>query len=137
MPIGERICNMYEGQVKDKSSLQKIFATNNGYKHITFPMVPKEGDDNPEHVVLNFKARFFWEDMPFGCVILKNVAQIVGVPTPHIDKQIRFHQKFMGLEYIDEAGNFNEQNLAETGAPLRFGIKDLPALLKSSLPKSD
>jgi len=86
IPIGTRICAMYEGQVKDTSSLQKIFSTNNGYKHIVFPMVPVEGDESGENVVLNLKARFFWEDMPFGCVILKNIAQLAGVPTPSIDK---------------------------------------------------
>lgn len=99
-------------------------------------MVPVEGDETGENVVLNLKARFFWEDMPFGCVILKNIAQLAGVETPHIDKQIRFHQKFMGLSYIDESGNFIAESLKDSGAPQRFGIASLDDLVKSSLPSA-
>jgi hypothetical protein len=30
-------------------------------------------------VKLNVNARFFWEDIPFGLVILKDIGEIVGV----------------------------------------------------------
>ena len=90
-PIKERITAMYNGQVKDHSSLQTVFATNKGYKKVVFPMIPAKGDTSGENVTLNLNARFFWEDMPFGCVILKNIGQLAGVPTPNIDKQILFH----------------------------------------------
>jgi hypothetical protein len=121
--------------VKDTSTLQKVFATNQGYKHIVFPMVPAENAKSSEDVVLNKKARFFWEDMPFGCVILKNIGELAGVETPHIDKQIQFHQKFMGLRYLDENNKFIHESLRDSGAPQRFGISTLQDLVKSSQPK--
>jgi hypothetical protein len=52
-------------------------------------MVPV--DKTGEKVTLNLNARFFWEDVPFGLMILKDIAELVGVATPHINKQIIFH----------------------------------------------
>jgi hypothetical protein len=52
-------------------------------------MVPV--DMSGENVTLNLNARFFWEDVPFGLVILKDIAELIGVKTPHMDKQIIFH----------------------------------------------
>ncbi len=53
-------------------------------------MIPKD-PSNPEQVTLNLQARFFWEDVPFGLVILKDIGRILDVPTPHITKLIMFH----------------------------------------------
>ena len=91
---------MYEGQISDKSSLKRIFNTNIGYSRVPFPMVPI--DKTGEKVTLNLQARFFWEDVPFGLVILKDIATLVDVKTPVMDKMIAFHQKFMPVKYIDE-----------------------------------
>lgn len=52
-------------------------------------MVPV--DKSGEKVTLNLNARFFWEDVPFGLVILKDIAQLINVKTPNIDKMIIFH----------------------------------------------
>ena len=50
------------------------------------------GPDQPKgNVILNVNARFFWEDVPYGLVILKDIGRILEVPTPHINKQIIFH----------------------------------------------
>lgn len=92
---------MYDGQISDKSSLKRVFNTNIGYSRVPFPMVPVEGTGG-EYVTLNLQARFFWEDVPFGLCILKDIAGLVGVKTPHMDKQIIFHQKFMPVKYVDE-----------------------------------
>ena len=90
IPLAERVCIMYDGQVSDKSSLKRIFNTNLGYSRVPFPMVPKDPKD-PSKVVLNLQARFFWEDVPFGLVILKDIGRICGVETPNMTKQIVFH----------------------------------------------
>lgn len=89
MPIKTRIESMYDGQISDKSSLKRVFNTNIGYSRVPFPMIPV--DKTGEKVTLNLNARFFWEDVPFGLVILKDIGELVGVKTPHIDKQIIFH----------------------------------------------
>lgn len=47
--------------------------------------------DNTEDVTLNLNARFFWEDMPFGLVILHDIGTLVGVKTPNADKMLIWH----------------------------------------------
>ena len=84
MPIKERILSMYDGQVSDPTNLKTVFNTNKGYSRVTFPMVPDPS--NPELVTLNLNARFFWEDVPYGLLILKNIAQLCKVPSPNVDK---------------------------------------------------
>ena len=97
MPLKDRVLTMYNGQVSERSSLKRIFNTNKGYSRVPFPMVPVKGQDlnsiKKEDVLvkLNLKARFFWEDLPYGLVILKDIGDIVGVPTPNITRNIIFH----------------------------------------------
>ncbi len=79
---------MYEGQVADTTTLKTVFNSNLGYARLPFPVVPAE---EPGMIRLNLDARFFYEDMPYGLCILKNIGQLVGVKTPHMDKQILWH----------------------------------------------
>jgi len=124
---------MYDGQVSDKSSLKRVFNTNIGYSRVQFPMIAPDAE-KPDRVVLNTNARFFWEDVPFGLCILKDIGRILGVPTPHCTKQIVWHQKFMPVKYVDpESGDFIEAVLKETGAPTAYGIDTPEKLVETSL----
>ena len=113
---------MYDGQISDKSSLKRIFNTNIGYSRVVFPMIAPD-PKHPDRVILNKDARFFWEDVPFGLVILKDIGRILGVETPHCTKQIVWHQKFMPVKYVDEkTGDFLPDALKGSGAPRAYGI---------------
>jgi len=43
LPIKERICTMYKGQISDETNLKTVFNTNIGYSRVPFPMIPVEG----------------------------------------------------------------------------------------------
>lgn len=124
---------MYDGQISDTSSLKTVFNTNIGYSRVPFPMIPI--DETGEKVTLNLNARFFWEDVPFGLVILKDIGELLGVKTPHINKQIIFHQKFMPVKYIcDKTGELLDNEAVKTsGAPRAYGIKTADDLVSMSL----
>jgi hypothetical protein len=48
-------------------------------------------------IVSYVRIRLFWEDIPYGLCILKNLVEMLGnFPTPAIDFMIRWHQQFMG-----------------------------------------
>lgn len=127
---------MYDGQISDKSSLKRIFNTNIGYSRVQFPMIPKD-PKVPNRVVLNTNARFFWEDVPYGLCILKDVGRILGVDTPNCTKQIVWHQKFMPVKYVDAAtGEFLPGALAKTGAPSAYGVTTPEQLVATSLSQS-
>jgi opine dehydrogenase len=76
-PIGERIVSQYGEDVTDRSSLRRIFCSNTGYKGCGTPMlVSSSGQYTP-----NVDTRLFWEDIPFGLCILKNLAEMLGKHT--------------------------------------------------------
>lgn len=108
MPMKERVLTMYSGQISDPRTLKTIFNTNKGYSRVPFPMIPVEGQDlkntppGDVKVKLNLNARFFWEDMPFGLVVLKDIGNIVGVATPNITRTMIFHQRHMPVKYVNE-----------------------------------
>jgi len=113
--------------------LKRVFNTNLGYTRVVFPMIAPDAE-KPDRVILNVNARFFWEDVPFGLVILKDIGRILGVPTPHCTKQIVWHQKFMPVQYVNpETGDFIEAMLKETGAPSAYGIDTPEKLVETSL----
>jgi hypothetical protein len=105
-------------------------------------MIPVDGQDlskippGEELVKLNLNARFFWEDLPYGLVILKDIGDIVGVKTPNIVRNIIFHQRFMPVKYIDEKTGelIKEVVLKESGAPSAYGITNIHDLVKTSIP---
>ena len=144
MPIADRICTMYDGQIIDKSNLKTIFNTNLGYSRVPFPMIPVEGQDlkskDPGEVLvkLNLNARFFWEDMPYGLVILKDIGKIVGAATPNITRCLIFHQRHMPVKYVNEATQeFYQDALLGSGAPFSYGIKTIEELVHTSLLESE
>lgn len=98
-------------------------------------MVPV--DKSGDKVVLNLNARFFWEDVPFGLLILKDIGELVGVKTPNIDRMIIFHQKFMPVKYVDEktGKTLDNEAVKASGAPRVYGINSLKDLVATSIPQ--
>ena len=48
---------------------------------------------------------------------------------------IRWHQQFMGKQFLREDGQLNPALLGETGAPNRYGIHNAVDLVRTSLPR--
>jgi len=124
IPMKDRIIAQYGDQVKDTTNMYTVFTTNTGYRVMTIPMVPtKDGQYE-----LNTKARTFVEDIPFGLVVLKDLAEKVEVDVPFITKCIEWHQKLMGKEFVKN-GRLNKALLHETGAPTRYGFITIDQLI--------
>lgn len=131
-PIKQRISYNYKDSIKDFSTLKSVFNTNDGYAKNVFPTVPHS---DGKSVVLNTKGRFFYEDIPYGLVVLKNIGDLLGVPMKNTEKMIQWHQKFMDEKFVDEEGNLIKESLHLTGAPVNYGIKSAYHLCKSSFPE--
>jgi hypothetical protein len=122
----KRIIKQYGDQIKDKSTIRTVFSTNAGYATLRFPLKQVEGG-----VVIDVNSRFFWEDIPFGLVILKDISNMLKLKCPATDFLIEWHQKFMGKKYIGN-GKLLKDALKDTGAPSRYGIKTIDHLIKLS-----
>ena len=59
--------------------------------------------------------------MPTGLVVTRGLAELAQVPTPTMDRVIRWAQERLGKEYL-RAGRVQGRDLGETRAPQRFGL---------------
>ena len=76
-----------------RSSLLSVFNTNLGYAGCATPLM----EMSPGRYQPAIKSRLFWEDIPYGLCILKNMAELLGnFPTPRLDFMIRWHQQVIG-----------------------------------------
>lgn len=85
------------------------------FKNIKLSML-KIGENQ---YVLDKKVRFLTEDVPFGLLMFKGLAEILEIKTPSIDKVITWAQKILGEEYIK---NHKIVKFKNTGCPQNFGI---------------
>jgi hypothetical protein len=123
MPVDLAIRAAYGADIADHGSLRGILRTNRAYAGIRTPMVPVPGGFAPD-----WSSRFFLEDIPFGLVVVRGIAELAGVPTPRIDEVVRWAEGRMGKRYL--AGDrLAGPDVAESGAPQRYGIRSLAALL--------
>ena len=84
-------------------------------KNIRLPML-KIGENQ---YILDKKVRFLTEDIPFGLLMFKGLAEILEIETQSIDKVITWAQEILGEEYIK---NHKIVKFKNTGCPQNFGI---------------
>lgn len=123
IPLKDRVIQQYGDQIKDKTTLESVFKTNIGYSTLKIPVKKVQGG-----VIPDIDGRIFWEDIPYGLCILKNIGEIVGVKTPWINKMIEWHQRFMNKDFIRD-GELLPEIINETGTPRRYGIQTVDQLL--------
>lgn len=111
----------YPNTVADKSCLYLGLRTNSAYKGLVHPC--KKTDDGK--FLPDFKYRYLAEDIPYGTVIAKGIAELANVPTPKTDEVLRWAQEKLGKEYLTADGHLNGKDLSECRAPQTYGIKTL------------
>ncbi|MGH3867214.1 MAG: NAD/NADP octopine/nopaline dehydrogenase family protein [Pseudonocardiaceae bacterium] len=118
----EIVC--YGPVIKDKTSLMTAIRTNSGYQGIEHPMV----QISPGKFIPDFGHRFLTEDVPCGLVVLRGIAEIAGVSTPHIDMVLSWSQERLRKEYLTSSG-LTGRDVASTRCPQRYGFTTLPEVL--------
>ena len=113
----------YSDQLAEDSSLMRALQTNKAYDGLVHPMKKTEdGKYEPD-----FMYRYTSEDIPFGLVVLKGIAQIVGMKTPVMDEILAWAQGKLGKEYI-VGSELKGKDLKSTRAPQKYGFKTLDDL---------
>lgn len=114
----------YKDSIEDKSTLQSCFVTNRAYQGLCAPM-KKIGND---YFLPNFQARYLTEDVPYGLVVTKAIAQLAKVDMPIIDEVILTVSKWMGKEYIK--GSYLEgKDIKDARIPQNYGINNLENII--------
>ena len=119
----------YGDDIGDKTNLYTMLITNKGYRGLTHPTITVETDEG-QYLPL-FEHRYFSEDLPCGLIVTRGIAELTGVPTPHMDDVINWAQKCMGKEYLVD-GKLCGADVVSTRSPQRYGFKDLDTFIKAN-----
>lgn len=114
----------YKDSIADKSTLQSCFVTNSAYKGLRAPMKK----DNNDYFLPDFQARYLTEDVPYGLVVTKAIAQLAKVDMPVIDEVILTISKWIGKEYI-KRGYLEGKDIKDTRIPQNYGIDNLENII--------
>merc|ERR1711972_721380 len=105
-------------------SLKACMNTNKAYNGLTHPCKGAPGNFMPD-----LTYRYLAEDVPTGLCFAKGLAEILGIPTPTIDKVLVWAQKCIGLEIMVD-GKMKGKDLAKTRAPQGVGIPTAADFIK-------
>jgi hypothetical protein len=114
----------YAKEAKDFTSLKTILLTNKAYKGLTHPM--KKTDNGK--LLPDFNYRYLTEDIPFGLVVLRGIAEILDIPTPVMDKVLLWAQDVSGKEYLVD-GKLTGKDMESTRSAQKYGLTTLDQVL--------
>ncbi|GAK56773.1 strombine dehydrogenase [Candidatus Vecturithrix granuli] len=122
--LKEWLLTTYSDSIADSSSLQSCFVTNRAYQGLRAPM--KEIEDG--YFLPDFQARYLTEDIPYGLVVTRAIAQLAGVQTPAIDEVITTTSRWMHKSYL-ERGELCGKDIQDTRIPQKYGIQDVKDIM--------
>ncbi len=114
----------YDALIADKTTLMTALRTNSGHAAARHPMK----EVGLGKFVPDFAHRFLSEDIPFGLVVVRGIAEIAGVETPTIDLILSWSQERLGRRYLTAAGLVGP-DIAFSRAPQRYGLTTLHEIL--------
>ncbi len=121
------VLRAYPTDIADGSTLRRAFNTNRAYVGLKLPSRPV----GPNNFAIDYKARYLSEDVPFGLVVLRGIADLARVKTPAIDDVIIWAQEHLEKHYLVN-GELSGSDLVETRAPQVYGIQTLSQLSELS-----
>ena len=120
----------YGDDIGDKTSIYTMLKSNKGYRGLTHPMREVDTPEGTKYLP-NFKYRYYTEDIPCGLVVTKGIAELAGVPTPHMDSVIVWCQEMIGKEYVVD-GKLSGKDVDSSRAPQHYGFTDLDTFMKEN-----
>lgn len=121
--VSEWMLRSYGDDIGDTSSIYKMLLTNKGYRGLTHPTRTVDTPEGTKYLP-NFRYRYFSEDIPCGLMVTRGIAELAGVPTPHMDDVILWCQEMMGKEFLKD-GKVAGKDLDSTRSPQLYGFTDL------------
>jgi len=95
------------------------------------PVILKDGDGD---VLLDVNSRFFTDDIPYGLVIAKWIAEKLNVETPFIAQVIMWSDKLRNEHWLNEHTlkldiAYCLKHTSSSGIPPSYGISSLDSIL--------
>jgi len=124
LSLKEWLITSYKNSIVDKSTLETCFVTNSAYQGLRAPMREVENG----YFLPDFQSRYLTEDVPYGLVVTRAIAQLAEVKIPVIDEIILTVSKWMEREYLVN-GYLKGRDIKETRIPQNYGINCLEELI--------
>ena len=124
-PLYDWYMRVHTEYITDKLNLKSVLRTNTKYAGLEHPMErTSEG-----RYVPNFNYRYLVEDIPYGLVVIRGIAEIMEVSTPNIDRIINWAQVIIDNEFLHDCC-LKGKDLITTRAPQRYHIHTLNDLIR-------
>jgi len=123
LSLKDWLVHSYNESIANKSSLQTCFVTNRAYQGLTAPM-----KDERDYYLPDYQSRYLTEDVPFGLLVTKSIAQLAEVDIPVIDEVISVTCRWMGKEYVKK-GFLEGKDLKDARIPQNYGINNLKDII--------
>lgn len=114
----------YGNDIEDKSTLSKMFQTNRSYRSLRVPVKPVDGAYQ-----IDVRSRYLTEDIPYGLLVSKAIAELADVETSRIDEVIGRTSKWIGVQYLIN-GKLEGKDLVKTRIPQNFGLRSLEEIIE-------
>lgn len=114
----------YPQDIPDKTNLYTAIQTNAAYQGLKHPV--KKTEDGK--FLPDFSHRYMTEDIPFGLVVIRGIAEIMGIETPNIDKVLTWSQQQMGKEYLVDK-KLQGKDISTSRAPQSYGFTTIESIL--------
>jgi NAD/NADP octopine/nopaline dehydrogenase, alpha-helical domain len=124
IPVHEWLRSSYSHVTADQTTVAQCFRTG-PIQARKAPMI----EVSPGRFVPNFGYRYLSEDVPFGLVITRAVAEIANVPTPAIDEVIGWAQSKMQKVYLAD-GKLEGPDARVLPIPQNRGVTTLSDLIR-------
>jgi len=125
--LKEWFIGCYPDFIKNKSTTRSCLKSHTVYSVLQEDFL--RGLNNNEQP----KSRYLTEQIPYGLVPLKGLAELAKVVTPTIDNVIEKCQQYLDKLFI-ENGRLIQDSLQYSSAPQRFGIDVLSKLSRIYIP---
>ena len=123
VPVIEWLRDSYSHVTEDTSTVGTCFRTGPIQARLA-PMT----EARPGVYVPNFAYRYLTEDVPYGLVVTRAIAELAEVPTPTIDAVVTWAQTVMGRDYLSN-GRLVGHDLAQLPLPQNHGLHTLDDLI--------
>jgi hypothetical protein len=127
LSVHDWLLRSYPTDIADGSTLRRAFNTNKAYVGLRLPTRLV----GPDTFAVDYTARYLAEDVPYGLVVLRGIAELAGVATPTIDEVITWAQAHLKQRYLVN-GTLSGPDLSKTRAPQIYGILDFESLKQKS-----
>jgi hypothetical protein len=124
VPVHEWLRVSYSHVTADETTVATCFRTG-PIQARKAPMV----EVAPGRLKPNFAYRYLTEDVPFGLVITRALAEIADVETPTIDEVILWAQSKMQKVYLDD-GKLNGRDVRDLPIPQNYGVSTVSRLIQ-------